>query len=496
MEQKLRSSSLVTVFPWAVYFVIIAAAGILALSRVHAAHDADTLLWALISLDRLLPFYWNDNRVGTLVPWIASLVRDPYANVQVQVFFWSLGTILCPALVGSLILQPQRRRILAAAHLGLVYFVLACSYRIGNPKAQVVLFLGHPHGLGLALSLGTLLIARTVRRSSVRFAGVFVMAFLTAWINVLAMAFLLPALLFLPVENWRKLRGLLKHVALIGAACAATALEQALARRYPANGEFLAIGGLRAIPSTLYHLSVNHFAVMARPAAFLSLAAIALSVFIVRRAGMPLRVNYKVAIPLVISGSVVCLALGYSRWPVVNLYHERYLTVPTLLLGALASFMASDALLAAVKAELWRDRSIALLAWGTCALLVAGEIRQFGLPSPRTARQALETQLFADRTMLLDAGCTHLVGDYWRVWPRVFDYNAAIPGKRIWGITTRSEAIRDLWDVGPQAGRIYCAVSGDPQVAAQVAAFGLPPLEPAATFGSILRFNTPRVEAH
>jgi len=162
MEQQLRQMPSVAAFPWTVYLVIVAAAGILALSRVHAAHDADTLLWGLISLDRLMPFYWQDNRIGTLVPWIASLVRDPYANLQLQVFVWSLGTLLCPVLLGALILRTQTTKALAAAQLGLVYLALAWLYRLENPRTQVVLFLGHPHGLGLALALGTLLFARTV----------------------------------------------------------------------------------------------------------------------------------------------------------------------------------------------------------------------------------------------------------------------------------------------------------------------------------------------
>jgi hypothetical protein len=490
MEQQLRRMASVATFPWPVYLVMVAAAGILALSRVHAAHDADTLLWGLISLDRLMPFYWQDNRIGTLVPWIASMVRDPYANLQLQVFVWSLGTLLCPVLLGALILRTQTTKALAAAQLGLVYLALAWLYRLGNPRTQVVLFLGHPYGLGLALALGTLLFARTVRPSSARLAGVLVLSFLTAWMNILMMAFLLPALLFLPGVNWRNLRGLLGHTALISAACIGPILEQALSRQYPANAYFLAVAGLQAVPGTLYHLSVNHFTYIARPAAFLSLLIISLSALIVRRAQVPLRVDYRRTIPLLIGASAVCLTLGYSLYPVVNLYHERYLTGVTLLLGTLVSFAVSDVVLAAMKAGQWSGLRVSLLAWVTSGILIVGEIRQFGVPSPAAARQTLEAQFSMDRAALLAAGCTHLVGNYWLVWPRVFDYNAGVPGKRIWGITERSQATRDLWDLGPQAGRVYCGLSGDPAVSIEADGFGLPPLQPSASFGNITRFST------
>src|SRR5687767_4363967 len=53
-------------------------------SWIQSWHNSDTVIHALISIDRYSPFYWSENRFGTLVPLLALPVRDYAWNLLVQ----------------------------------------------------------------------------------------------------------------------------------------------------------------------------------------------------------------------------------------------------------------------------------------------------------------------------------------------------------------------------------------------------------------------------
>jgi hypothetical protein len=485
---QMRASPLRSLIWPLLTLLVVIQAGILALSRVHAAHDSDTLLWTLISVDRLLPFYWSDNRVGTLVPWIASMVHDPYANTQLQVFIWSLSLFACPVLVGALTLRRPSRGVLKLTQHALVYTVLCFLFRFDDQSSIPILFLGHPHGLALCLALCALLVAEKVYRTPSCLFAVFTLAFLTAWVNISLVVFLLTAMFLLTRAHICKTGRLMWQVFSIGVVCMATAVEFALSRQYSGT-DLLKGGNLFSMPETLSHLSRNTFAFMLRPASCCTVLLISLSVFFLWKNKGRLLLDYRKLLCLMGASFVLLLAIGCSEWPAKNAYHHRYLAAPAISICILISFVAADALLGWMRAARFSDRNLSVIACVLFVGVLGAEIRTFGLPSFAAARQALESRISADRTSLYESGCTHLVGSYWRVWPRVFDYNAAFPQYHLWGIAYRGEVIRDLWDSWPEAARVYCGLNGDSDVSGSATMFGLPGLLPIATIGNVVRLG-------
>jgi hypothetical protein len=76
-----------------------------------------------------------------------------------------------------------------------------------------------------------------------------------------------------------------------------------------------------------------------------------------------------------------------------------------------------------------------------------------GPPSLDRVYRSLDRTLGALTSDLVDTRCTHLSGNYWKVWIAVFHVNNYYYGsgrpERIWGITHRSAPTRDLWGHTP-----------------------------------------------
>jgi hypothetical protein len=97
---------------------------------------------------------------------------------------------------------------------------------------------------------------------------------------------------------------------------------------------------------------------------------------------------------------------------------------------------------------------------------------RFGPPSPQTARAELDRGPGAAtaREIVTD-GCTHVLGDYWRVWPAVYQARVLLHDRgeerKVWGVAFRSTPTWDLWRRQDwRTGRV--AVLGSPRRIEQV----------------------------
>ena len=120
----------------------------------------------------------------------------------------------------------------------------------------------------------------------------------------------------------------------------------------------------------------------------------------------------------------------------------------------------------------------------------------FGFPSYARAKSSLASVVAMDREPLRELGCTHLIGSYWNVWMRVFDYEAAFHDRRLWGVANRAEATRDEWDAMPQSSRTYCEVCGDADVSRVRTLFHVPELTALRSSGAICAFRAAAASAH
>src|SRR5262249_9056513 len=131
------------------------------------------------------------------------------------------------------------------------------------------------------------------------------------------------------------------------------------------------------------------------------------------------------------------LVLGATGWLHLQLFDVRY-----LLSGLTALTVAGPA----VFFVLVLDKAPA--AWQRAANAVALAARlpltlfRFGPPSPAGARAALDAGVGRHSAAVLAGGATHVIGNFWRVWPAVFHANLLLyehgDGKKIWGISYRS----------------------------------------------------------
>ncbi len=64
--------------------------GSAALTLGHDLQDADGVLPAIMSVQHLTWYYWNQNRFANLLPLLASPVRNVAWNLLVQVFLRQL----------------------------------------------------------------------------------------------------------------------------------------------------------------------------------------------------------------------------------------------------------------------------------------------------------------------------------------------------------------------------------------------------------------------
>jgi hypothetical protein len=167
-------------------------------------------------------------------------------------------------------------------------------------------------------------------------------------------------------------------------------------------------------------------------------------------------------------------ALGTSSW-----VHLNDLSIRFFFSGLLAAGMALPAMAGVLLLEgreKWhRAANIAALL----ALLPAVWLR-FGPPSPAAARQAFERRHSNGAEEIVAAGCTHVIGSYWRVWPAVLHADELLwqrgEARRVWGITARSRPTRDLWQPRSWDEARVAVVRGDGVAATAMYVFKIPPL--------------------
>src|SRR4051812_36376544 len=56
------------------------------LGTLHRLQHGDSLLPVLVSLQRWTPYFWEQDRYGMLIPWLARPVTHPFGNLLLQGF--------------------------------------------------------------------------------------------------------------------------------------------------------------------------------------------------------------------------------------------------------------------------------------------------------------------------------------------------------------------------------------------------------------------------
>ncbi len=418
------------------------------LGNHHRSENADSLVPILVSLQKWTLFYWDQKRFGMLVPLLALPFQTPLANFFVQNAITmfsglSVGFLLPRYFVGGRVWP-----LVGLLDTALLLWLAPEDYR------WRVLGTSLPYGSSLAMGLAGLLLARGTRfrrEHRARIASAFVSLLSATWLSppsavvILALVWLprVGAIARDPRRGWRDPE-LAVPSALVLASLVIVrfvAYLQPYGRsvfnvRDPSNWPAGWLALLSHLPMMLG--SFEWFLV----AGALALAGLAVAWLRgpgAARANPALR-----AVPVLVGAAVVYwLAAGTIRHVVVaNGALPRYL-IPCV------ELVSSALAIAALAPWLARERKLpaSLQVLGAVAAL-AGAISTYGFPSLAGVQRDLrESKVGRYSDDVLAAECTHLAGNYWKVWPTVLHVgmlrHAAGRDAELWGITYRSTPTRE-----------------------------------------------------
>jgi hypothetical protein len=465
----------------------------------HRYHNADSLIPVLVSLYRWTPFYWDQNRVGMLVPLVALPFRHPLDNLLVQGWLVLGATLATPFLLARYALRSPAWPLAGAVAAG-------SSLLLSTPHWFFHATFGQQqYPVSLALGLGALLLTEAAAsRPAVswgRLLAALLLVLLASWVNA-AVGFLLLPLAGLrtllrrrgpggseraPRAAWlrsvdRETVLALGVVAAGVASCFAHRLlvpaEEPIGKGFQKVGDWPA--GWWALARTTW-VRAGH----PHGWGYLALAVATLPLLVpsVRR-----RAGGTLAAAGAAVGSAVAygLFMGATRWVQQNGFCARY-WVPTVMFlqGALAiAAVAPLAAFCGVRA----CKALGAVAAAGLLLAVAWD---HGIPSRARARAELDG-IYQDQDVplpertaeVLGSRATHLVGGYWQVWVSVFHANLALyergEERTIWGVADRCSPTWERWGrVDPDGLRVAALTRGgrpDPE-AAPYLLNDFPPLE-------------------
>jgi len=444
---------------WAVLAVVVFAVVWIVLGPIHRFHQADSLLPVLASCYKWTPFFWHQNRLGALVPLLASPFRDPGVNLFIQAglnsFLGLLAIFLAARYVGG------RRRWIAGGAIATLLLMCWPQQRIFN------YLIGH-HEYSSALGLGfaalLLLSKEDGRRGHLRFALGAGCLFCALWVNY-ATAITLGAVVVWRWlfggslgTDWRSLRsaGLpqgLKSLAqkeppktlLMIASFLILWIGLSLLSSHRQDYAKLNLGnGQWAAYATLATKTWRYFLSGMLWKEWMAVFVVALVSLISRAGRRALRASAVAAGCL--SAAALChfAVIGMLGWVAEHHFSPKYATTSVIMLQCAVAVFAGMQLLAVLG-----DRKTAIPTAGLVIVLAVVVVLKFDPPSPRRVRVILD-QLFGTRTNeVLTSGCTHICGNSWTVWPAIFHVNMVLyeqgSRRRVWGITERSEPTQDKW---------------------------------------------------
>ena len=436
---------------------VAAGAAWLTFSAKLQVFGADTLVPVFVSLYRWTPFYWGQNRLGMVIPLLASPIADPVANLQTQTAIsFALGLLL-PFLLSRWLLGP--RRWLVGGALGATVLVAAL-----RPFWLHFFLVAQCYAASATIALAGVLLVES-RRKIRQAAGWFLLA-IAFWLNPSTLLWLAPVSLlraFAPPGEDLAVGRPDRRLALQLAGLGGLAVALTFAGRLVPGGSETPLG---LAPVTewpqiwggLASGSLAHLPVVWTIGLALLPIALAIADALRWAPEATLRAR-RVLLLLGVGGVAQLLGVGVFAW-VAQVRSApagwRY-AIPTVLFALLAPALVLAAYWPRDGREIARLGALRLrFGWGLLALPVLGLALAIGAPSLVRTREAMEVDTRSGLHLepfareLVAARATHLLAPYWIAYPIAFRANSALfaAGERrtLWPLAYRAEAARDLWE--------------------------------------------------
>ena len=447
-----------------------------ALSSYHSDLNADTLIVYFNSLIRWRPYFWGQDRYGMLIPALATGFQSPLANAIVQNALHVACSIAAWFAMARLCFGRTRW-----FEIGL----LAVAVQFASSGLGDLMNFLTPWQLyapALPLALGALVL------SSSRSWIALCLLCVAEWCNFAIAAFVGPLVVAIALERASRalhpraeVKALGRRLALLACAVAfgwflkkAVADEESTRFRFVLGWDGL-IGWTKMLADFATSPRSSLWMVASPPLAF----AIAFTAHLRLRRSPRSRANaLRVACACCASALFYGFVVGASRMAELSGYPRRYL-IPSFMLWAVAWLGAGASLLPGKWIRSFRLRV------GLILIIACLSGARLGWPIPGAAERSIHRRFAADFEWVALAGCTHVVGDYYRVWDNVF-YSRVV-GRPVWGIAHRAGVIKDLWTLEKFSDPTVCAWRDDTEEAArQLLWFRLTDLEPVGREGPLI----------
>jgi hypothetical protein len=464
------------------------AAFALVLGRFQQSQCADSLIPVLASLQHWTPFFWGQDRIGMLVPLLASPLTNPLLNLVVQNSVYVFG------LLAAFLLLPRYLRTggssLLVGLVSIIAFLTLAPVQLCFDFTATTFY-----GVWLALGLGALVLAAEARAGWpwARLILALVLLILAHWVYAGAALVLAPLVLIRcftarPAERGSFSTG---QFCLFRSDTSVSLLLLAVGFRagrsfmhwapevYPYGRTKLDWLPLANWPGVWCRLAVNSWKAQVPyhwPYFLGATAAFGLCLVMIPAVRPRALSAWRTAAAIVAVALLYVLFLGTQKWIDVNACNYRY-TLPAVFLVQGAIVMAGTA--PAIEAMSRRlRRGLTLLAAFAIPLVATGG----DVPSVQDLRVLLDRSLGTCTQDVISARCTHIAGNYWQVWPAVYHTNLVLRDKgesrMVWGLSGRCEPSRFIWEKLPFGEwRIAVPVNQGSDAAAVAAYFHFPPSE-------------------
>jgi len=386
----------------------------------------DTMLQPLMSLQNTTLFFWGQNRLANLIPFMLSWITAPLPNMWAHLWLYAFSFFAFLAVL-AFAATPRLYAAIAWADRWLVFLALtAVSLLILLPQAAAVLLVeGHPYAPSfLLLAIAVLLLTRD---------GAGWVSTVVALICLFAAIGMNPAVALVGLSFavlWLVGLALRKVVVIVVATLVCLAAWLALSRLGPAP-PYSYFGISVASLGTDLGDALSAMVEALRPAG-LALVAGALGVGAFAGLGSPRpRREWQAVLFLGALAIGWWIAFATNEWvKTANQSHFRYFSVSILAIAIAAALLlfsfARDA-----------ERVMKTLFAAICATILVGLL--WRAPVGWSRYEVVENVAayvdFAERNDV-----SYIVGDYWLAWPATFELLRR--GKPAFGLAWRGEGNR------------------------------------------------------
>lgn len=425
------------------------------LSRLHAFHTSDSLIPILSGLYLWTPFFWEQNRYGSLIPLLSLPIDSPFYNLLFQVGLRLLAVAAAFFLMARTVVP--RRYWPAVGALTLALWVA------GKGMEDHAFQQMQPYGQAIALSLGGLLLID--RGGKLKVAVGLGLLLLGYWISATTLFWLLPLVwvryavgLEPDSDRWR-LRPDRRTVLVMLALFLAFDLSM-VASWLSEYSRSTAFGAARpgiwlTAWTTLFSRSVGYLS----PTLVIAGLLLLVTAIVIGSRVWNRRLAMAAGLCLVAAALADLGVMGTTYWAQVNKWSLRYVSVELLALGMLAPAVLLALVLENRPARWHRAANVLALL-----LLIPALAWTYGAPSLARARASVD-ELSGDSEEVLASGADHVLGGYWRTWPTVFraDVLRWERGDRrpVWAIALRSGPTDPIWRPKSWAGVPIAVLAGN-----------------------------------